>query len=371
MGSTNRPDRRPGAAVAAVCLAVLLALAGCNLPGESTGGTPPVSVTPAEVPEDRPPDTLAPGLTRDRIVDAGALADAHAALLENRSVRVATSRRTRAADGTVLGGVDRQVSYGPNRSRYALASREAGPRNARRYADDGRRRAELYGAWTNGSVLATREVRNGTEAFHVRGVGRRDGARLADRLAELRGLLDGLTVVGVRAVDERDGRTRYRITGRLADGDERFGTMTALVDARGYVHEYRTTERRPGAADGGVATVERRVSYGAPGAATVDRPDWVDRALGAAAGRDRVAHGATAEGVVDRERLASARRDLLPGQSVTLRRSRVRRGPDGAVRETENATAALRVAADRTAFAPGASSGPGGSATPRRGPTPP
>jgi hypothetical protein len=74
-------------ALQSVSLVVLLVLAGCS--GFGIGESEePLSVTPADVPPDRYGGSIAPGLTRNDIVNAQALVREHREILANKSVSV-------------------------------------------------------------------------------------------------------------------------------------------------------------------------------------------------------------------------------------------------------------------------------------------
>jgi hypothetical protein len=96
--------------LAAVALALLAVLAGCNAPPgpadtasptatPSTGGTPTASPTATPTPAPDPADA---GLAADGVVDPAALARAHDARLEKRSFTLGRSVTVRGPDGDVL-----------------------------------------------------------------------------------------------------------------------------------------------------------------------------------------------------------------------------------------------------------------------------
>ena len=252
-------------------VAVLVVLAGCS--GASTAGqatASPKSSTAAPVPTDAVWGTVAPGVDDGGVFDAVELASAHRSTLDGQRVTVRRTARVASPNGTVRRW-NRTTVLGPERRRSYTVRRAGGTVRER---------------WTNGSHVAERVVEDGTVTF--RSVRPSDGFdRTSVRTAyerSLPGLFASLERARVERYDEREGLVRYRVTGRAgplfeADSplglDPEGGTLTLLVDERGFVPRYalryEATTRR-----GDRATVVERVEHAAVGSSEVPRPSWID-----------------------------------------------------------------------------------------------
>lgn len=102
------------------CLAVLLALAGCGLPGGGTTEPPERTATPAPVPDD---GTTIPGSVENR--STSALLESHRAALDGQSVTVSMQRTVHAPDETHEKHVTAYI--GPDREHYHVQERRSAP----------------------------------------------------------------------------------------------------------------------------------------------------------------------------------------------------------------------------------------------------
>ncbi len=325
----------------AVLLACLVVLAGCNGLAADGGDASMPDVTPAEVPRDLHGGSVAPGLTRQEVVDGTALLDAHRDLTANVSLTIQDTSRETLANGTVVQGYETTTRYGANRSRFVTEARLTGLEHS------GGQRLDRYGAWSNGTVTYIHRVLDGTTRYR-REPGR-VGAVTDYRLRQLEELLAEFSVTSVRELGERAGHDAYAVTGASRVSDDRDQRVRLVVDERGLVREFRTEVTREDyrERDRNV-TVVRTTRYEAIGSTTVERPDWLDAAIAEFASREYVAPGVTTERVVDANELQSAHREALRGRSVTTRRVSVDERLDAGPTDRTNET--LRVAADRTNY---------------------
>ncbi|WP_254536728.1 hypothetical protein [Halomarina litorea] len=326
-------------ALLVVCLVVL---AGCN--GLAAGGddTEMPDVTPADVPRDLHGGSIAPGLTRQQVVNASALIASHREVTANRSMTVVERNRQETANGTVLQGYEAATRYAENRSRFATSADLFGVRYA-----GSEESMDRYDAWSNGTTTYLRRVVDGSPEYD-RAPGSR-GAVTDYRLHQLEQILLNLDVTTVRELGERGGYDTYSVRGTLESEDRPDGQARLVVDERGLVREFRTTAHRSDYRDGETnVTDTRSTRFEAIGNTTVSRPDWVAGAIEEFASREYVAPGVTTERVVDAYELRSAHEEALRGQSVTRRQANRRVTVNGEVAERSNQT--LWVAADRTDY---------------------
>lgn len=258
---------------AALALAALLALAGCG--ATPAPGTP---VTPAEVPEapEAPPTTgsapaeLAPGLGTWGVTDPGRLADAHAAVLADRSftVRGATTRRYR--NGTVRLRSERVVRMGADRRRFLTVStrqsRVEHDWRLEQYANGSHvLRRTTAGAHTRFSVLRGPDGRpRGPLSLYPENATNRGG------VSRLLGLVDA-DVTGSRV---EDGRRLYDLAVE-GDGPAWLENlrMVATVDERGLVRSYVVSYTVTREGRQVRVTVEFAVTR--VGSTAVPEPSWV------------------------------------------------------------------------------------------------
>ncbi len=256
---------------AALALVALLALAGCGA-APAPQGTP---VTPAEVPEapsttEAAPVELAPGLGPDGVTNPVRLADAHAAVLADRSFTVHQTTTRRYPNGTVRLRSDRVVRMGADRRRFlAVSTRQSRAEydwRLEQYANGSHvLRKTTAGAHTRYSVLRGPDgTPRGPLSLFPENATNRGG------VSRLLGLLDA-RITGSRT---EDGRRLYDLS---VDGDgppwlEEL-RMTATIDERGLVRSYAVSYVVT--RDGRRVRVTVEFSVTRIGSTTVPEPSWV------------------------------------------------------------------------------------------------
>jgi len=256
-----------------LALAALLALAGCS----AAPTAPDTPVTPAEVPEapatpatESPPAELAPGVGPWGVSDPARLADAHAAVLADRSFTVRGATTQRYANGTVRSRSGRVVMMSADRRRFlAVSTRQSRAEHDFRleqYANGSHvLRKSTAGAHTRYSVLRGPDgTPRGPLSLYP------DNATNRGGVSRLLGLVDA-EVTGSRV---EDGRRLYDLS---VEGDgpswlERL-RLTATVDERGLVRSYvvsYTVTR-----EGRQVRVTVEFSVTRVGSTTVPEPSWV------------------------------------------------------------------------------------------------
>jgi hypothetical protein len=269
----------------AVVVCLLVVLAGCNAPaGDATTETPATTATAAPVPAD---STLAPGVTKEGVVDPERLAAAHRGAIRNRSYTLAANRTVRYANGTLRSGLWLRVRLGERRTYRATAS-TAGSEGPV-FLGEPPATAEF---WGNGSVYVRRFAHDGEQTYNtfepVRGAGTwqywvrtvpfgggvgSPRRFIGDLFATVPTRLDGTT----------RNTTAYRLVGDSATGPVEGidgvseVRLTAVVRADGLVRSISL--QYAGRVDGEPIRVTRRVRYERVGRTTADRPPWFDRAI--------------------------------------------------------------------------------------------
>lgn len=257
-----------------VLVAVVAVTAGCGSLAGGEGGTEPRSLTPAPVPatDSTPgPETVAPGLAADRVVDHAALVANHAAVINSSSHTYRRRVTRRYANGTVWREyttvVERNGSALRYRYNWSSAVGDGRVRSTDRWRSDGLTYvARTVGNETNFSVEAT-------TADGPVGLGTENG--YAASLPRFLRLLD-VTVTGPEV---RDGERQYRLVTpepvRLSPS--RNVTFTGYVTSEGVFTGYRLSYL---VARGDVRTaVTVRASFEDVGTTTVSRPSWLRQAL--------------------------------------------------------------------------------------------
>lgn len=268
-------------------LVLVVVLAGCN--GLVLGGeeTPASTVTPMPVPTDEPTPTprpeLAPGLTRNGVVEPFALAEAHASVLADTSYTLVENHSVRFRRGMVYSGGTVEARLGTNHTRYAVV--RTGSQTSVPFPVIEER------FWSNGNrtLVARTSTDNTTYA-----IARADGGPLpvrralsddptnSDRIPTLFGAME-TRVVGLTV---RNGTRLYRVRGSNLTNEFALDTewespgnvkLVALVDRRGLVREYRL--HYTASFDGDPVRVSRRVRYTNVGSTTVERPSWYGAAV--------------------------------------------------------------------------------------------
>jgi hypothetical protein len=264
---------------AAVVVAVLVVLTGCNAFGSGGESTPeptddvtPVDVDPSTAtptPSERPGAGTFTGISENGTVDVTALLDSHLRYLTNRSFTLEWSRRTVGGTGPLAASYERRAAV-VNDSTYLERSDGtmfAGPETTYVDPDGQYRRVEL----SNGSTLA----------------GEIDTAhdRPDEWFASVPSSVASIVVVpGAIDVDvvERDGRQYVRLFSRTvpdyveavySDYAVRNYTATLWVASEGYIrsihygYELVSPEER--------VRAELRYVYRDVGETTISQPEWV------------------------------------------------------------------------------------------------
>jgi hypothetical protein len=273
---------RPRALRLSALLLVTIVLAGCSglSAPDGDGGSVDGSVTPAPLPEDD--GRLAPGVTRDGIVNESRLVSAHRAALEAGAYHATTRVELRHENGTVLS------SFGS----YRLADGDGEPRLAVRFGD-----GPLYpgytarvATWSTESRDVIRwDYRNGTVDYEVTDPSLGDAG-----MGALRGGVLGRYDLRPTGVRTDNGTTTYLLTADDVDdvSVDTFGDVTragpgrlrVVITESGFVRRVAlTVPVRVGDDDGTYAVTIRYDRTADP----PERPDWVPRAINRTTGDDR------------------------------------------------------------------------------------
>lgn len=267
---------------------LLLVTAGCNVPAGGGSGEPTRTVTPVPVPAE---ETLAPGVTDEGVVNPRALADAHAGVLAGTSFRLSVNRTVRGANGTLRDRLRLDLALAADRG-YRAEAATAGP-DAPVFLGTPPANATF---WSNGSTYARKLTRDGETTYNtftpVEGAGTWQywartvpfgGQRASPRAFLTRTFRAVDTTVVGRA--DANGTTVYRLRGNTTTerldaqiDDPRNVSLTATVTERGLVRSLSL--RYVGTMDGEPVRVTRTVAYRDVGATTVERPPWLERAVG-------------------------------------------------------------------------------------------
>lgn len=252
-------------------VAALVVAAGCgSLTGDQGAPGTGQTVTPVSVPTTSTtptPSTVAPGLAADRIVNASALLDRHAAVLSASSHTYRERVTKRYPNGTVWRESTTLVQRNQSAVRYRHNwTRATG--NASRSVDRWRSGDRWYVARTDGATT-TVTVANGTTEPSVPGA----SSGYAPTLDRTLRLLN-VTVTGV---EYRDGRRRYRLetTEPRVLSPSRNLTFVGYVTPEGVFTEYRLSYRivrRTVRVDVTIVATFEQVD-----STTVTRPPWADR----------------------------------------------------------------------------------------------
>jgi hypothetical protein len=278
---------RRGRTTLCLFLVALLLLSGCNAFSGSDTKAP--TVTPADVPTDRPTPTqvhtLAPGLTQYGVGDPIALGNAHNAVLSNTSYTYIATTTEKYTNGTL-------------RARQTVKARVVEPKG-RYYAIENftfyrvpginnmNRRIEY---WSNGTLLlSVRKIGDNTSYQKISSPAISASYFSRDpRFYALFGSLD-TRVVGRKTHDET---TLYRLKSTEITDPTSFSrgmtnryenprnvTFQALIDFRGVVHEYRLAYTATGIGmNTNVTTrIVETVRYTEIGSTNVERPSWYEK----------------------------------------------------------------------------------------------
>jgi hypothetical protein len=291
-------------------LALLVALAGCNLPTGPAGPADPADpVTPAPVPEGQYP----PGLTTTGLDNATALSAAHAAGVRDRSMTATYRERVTLANGSELSRVESRLVLGPGWTRFLASTTRTGARVTPFRAT----------AFANESGLVSRQVRDGERSYdRDDGVTEPPTGLFVGRVAELLGALGRSTVQQVA-----EDPVRFRVRGPVRNAEEALRyeptgptSAEAVVDSQGVVRQLRVTYETddPRARVDEPVRVVERIEVRDLGTTTVERPAWTAEAA-AAIRADRPA-GLGEDRITDRASLLADHREALAGEQVQVDR---------------------------------------------------
>lgn len=274
--------RRPS--LHAVALALLVVTSGCSGFGSQMGDSTTTAETTAA--EDGGV-ALAPGLSKDGVEDAAALASAHRDRLGDESLTLDSRNAERYENGSVRTRTDMTVRTAANQTRYRVAVNTTesnwlgGPEGA----------GEL---WANGTAVFNAHEENGTMTFNRRlgpqseSVDPREYL-LGDLTSSDRLLVLFTAFEGERVERMDDGNAtvpeRYRVTATdLAhpdfvgpdDAAVRNATLDAVIESDGsnsalvrkYALRYETT------IEGETVRVIKTTRFSHVGDTAVERPKW-------------------------------------------------------------------------------------------------
>ena len=262
-----------------IALVVVVTLAGCG--GVFGDGEGTATLTPAAVPTEEPTPTpvprLAPGLTREGVRDAGALAAAHDAALDGRSFTVRRTRTYRTGTGMPVRQFT-SVTRVAGDGRFRITRRWTGETTLRREASyfDGERL--LVAATVGNETNYRRAPPSSVRSEAVAGTG-------GERIERV------FTAAETRvARSDRDGRTVYRLVPAANGSDERLDqsvSVRARITASGLVRSYTLDQRLSEREAGDASAIVVATRYGAVGSTAVERPSWYGEAMAATNGTTR------------------------------------------------------------------------------------
>lgn len=262
-------------------------LTGCaSIPGEEVAGDADRTVVtpapvPTEVPRPTPVEALAPGLTRQGVIDPLAVAEAHESLLASRSETVRLRRAVRYENGDLRSRRVQETRVTGDRRRFHTVITVAGPHPP--FFGD---RLEFYS--DGQTVVQATVLPNRTSFFRIplkRYRAENDiDVVLSSPDAGAVFLLFAAIETRMTASIERPGRTRYRLRGTrllrpgmLAEAEDvrnpRNVSLSAVVDERGVLVQYSL--RFDAILDGRNVTVAKSGSHSAIGNTTVEPPEWL------------------------------------------------------------------------------------------------
>ena len=269
---------------------LVVLVAGCS--GFTGGDEPTPTLTPGEAPE--PTTVYPPGVDESGVVAPDALAEAHTDRDDGRSYTLISNRTVRYENGTLRAEISTRIELATDRS-FVVSVATDGPDGPLLLGEPPA--SAVY--WSNGSTYAralTRDGRTtyntftppdqytGTWRYWTRTVA--FGGRAGYSGQTIREVFTSVptTVVGR---ETRNGTTVVRLAGSSAESSDFAApeidsvtnlTLQAAVDTNGLVRllQYRFD----GTVDGEPVVVERTIRYEAVGSTTVEKPSWLDRAVG-------------------------------------------------------------------------------------------
>lgn len=268
---------------------VLLVLAGCaGLPTQETD-TP--TLTPAPVPDNGTSsfEERMPPLERPDLRDPGALVEAHATVLENRSYTVAWTRRVEGPNGT-LARWNRSLRVTARESRYHYRRQSE---SAPAYRVSAYR--PTLEMWFDGEAVYVRRVTDGEEAYERHQENPLEDPTMVDRLSTLYGAFE------LRSESVEAG---YRATGTDLLEPSALATPPLVVEPHdtrfvhsltpdGVVSRYRLTyeaifeDTSPTRGRREPVRVVETAEFRAVGETAVPRPRWYGEARNATSDQER------------------------------------------------------------------------------------
>lgn len=258
-------------------IAALLMSAGCTalLPSD---GERTATLTPASVPPE--PLTLAPGVTANGVVNATVLGIAHNNTLIGRSYTVHHDLVVRYPNGTVHRGFHAVTQVEANQMRIRttvthIGEHKNGLKRKAYWVDE--ERIVIAKTYEDGmSIYATTKDRHPAIPIAL--------ARPGEVYTT--GIFQN-TTTRVAGTTTQNGTTLYRVIATNLTAKQlgwlpsfnpppsESGTMQALIDRRGFVHQYNTTYETT--VDGNTTvTVSSAIRYSNVNSTTVTRPEWYD-----------------------------------------------------------------------------------------------
>ena len=300
-----------------VALALLVALAGCNLPGGTASPAPDEGVTPAPVPESEYP----PGLGTAGVQDAQRLATTHATAVENRSLAVRYERRVVLANGSTATWSRTRVRMAEGWDRFAGTTARGGVR------ESGYRTA----VFANNTRRFIRQSRGGETSYRV------DDSPDALELWLVERRLPELMLAFRRATVDRTSTDplRFRVTGTVDNApdvlrEEPAGnaTATAVIGGDGVIRRVRVAYDVEDPRSPGTGRIVETIEIRSLDDTTVATPDWAADAV-AAIRADRPA-GLGESRVTDPDALVEDHRAALAGDQLQVNRELRATAPDSA-----------------------------------------
>ncbi|WP_246982754.1 DUF7537 family lipoprotein [Halorientalis marina] len=271
-------------------VALVALLAGCS--GFSGGSEATPTLTPGNAPT--PTKAYPPGVDDSGVVAPGALAEAHTARDDGRSYTLVSNRTVRYANGTVRSDLSVRIELATNRSFFATVS------------TDGAHGPLLLGEppasaayWSNGSTYARALTRDGGTTYNTftppdqyTGTWRywtqtvAFGGRSGYSGRTIREVFTSIPTEVVGR-ETRTGTTVVVLAGTAAETTDFTApeidtvenlSLRAAVDTEGLVRLVRY--RFDGTVDGEPVVVERTIRYEDVGSTSVEKPQWLDRAVG-------------------------------------------------------------------------------------------
>lgn len=253
---------------------------------KTVAGTLTTTATPSAA-------SFPPGVIDDGVDDPLALTNAHAIVLTDSSFEVAMATTERYENGTLRIRKRITGTFAQDKNRYVVDY--VAPGSGQRMMDSS---TGSLSAWANGERIYQRFVIGGPASYQLlydaNGNLREPREHLLadqideDRLYVLFSAFDCSTERVARDVTTYHRLTSDSISNTAAiaasfDLDEiEHANLTAVVDSRGVIHEYRI--EYVGSVDDRTVRGVHEVEYDNVGSVSVERPSWADEAINATSG---------------------------------------------------------------------------------------